>query len=177
VLLLRIGSLSWFICAPQNYQSSLSHYGSISGPLMVPDLQGGTLLLLRLVQRSHLWDIKSLQSKGLGHSSSTLASHSPFNDKFGLLRVDGQLSNSSLDFNGRHLIILQRSRSVTIAFIAHYLQTWPRALLGIIRFQYWPIGGWKTVMKAVNKCIRCFRLKPGVVGHFSTSQRCEASLQ
>jgi len=33
--------------------------------LTVSDLQGGTLLLLRLVQRSHLWDdIKSLQSKG-----------------------------------------------------------------------------------------------------------------
>jgi len=28
VLILRIGTLSWCICARQNYQSSLSHYGS-----------------------------------------------------------------------------------------------------------------------------------------------------
>jgi len=47
--------------------------------LTVSDLQGGTLLLSRLVQRSHLWDdIKSLQSKVLVHSSSSLASLSPF---------------------------------------------------------------------------------------------------
>jgi len=66
--------------------------------LTVSDLQGGTLLLLRLVQRSHLWDgIKSLQSKGC-----SLASLSPFIDHFWLLRVDGRLRNSSLDFNGSH---------------------------------------------------------------------------
>jgi len=71
--------------------------------LTVSDLQGGTLLLLRHVQRSHFWDdIKSLQSKEMVHSSSTLASLSPFIDQFGLLRVDGRLRNSSLDFNGRH---------------------------------------------------------------------------
>jgi len=43
--------------------------------LTVSDVQGGTLLLLRLVQRSHLWDdTKSLQSKGMVHSSSSLIS-------------------------------------------------------------------------------------------------------
>jgi len=88
--------------------------------LTVSDLQGGTLLLLRHVQRSHLWDdIKSLLSRGMVHSSS-LASLSPFIDQFGLLRVDGRLRNSSLDFNGRHPIILPRSHSVTIAIITHF---------------------------------------------------------
>jgi len=54
--------------------------------LTVSDLQGGTLLLLRLVQRSHLWDdIKSLQSKGMVHSSSSLASLSPFLTNLGFL--------------------------------------------------------------------------------------------
>jgi len=78
--------------------------------------------------------------------------------------VDGGLRNSSLDFNGRHPIILPRSHSITIAIITHFhernLHTGPRAILGIIRSQYWPIGERKTVMKAVNKCIKCFRMKP-----------------
>jgi len=155
------------------------------------DLQGGTLLLLRLVHRSHLWDdIKSLQSKGLVHSSRSVASLSPFIDQIGVLRVDGRLRNSLLAFNGRHPIILARSHSVTIAIIAHF------------RSQYWPIWGRKTVMKAVIKFIRCFRMKLRVVDHVmadlpkerlhgshafelaltfarhvSASQRCKASLQ
>jgi len=75
--------------------------------------------------------------------------------------------NSSLNFNGRLPIILQRSHSATIAIIAHErnLHTGPRALLGIVRSQYWPFGGRKSVMKVVNKCIRCFRMKPRVVEH------------
>jgi len=141
------------------------------------------------------------------HSSSSLASFSPFINQFWLLSADGRLRNSSLDFNGRYPFILPRSHSVTIAIITHFhernLHTGPRALLDIIRFQYWPIKGRKTVKKAVNKCIRCFRMKIRVVehimadlpkerldgshafetlaltfaGHFSTSQRREAGLQ
>jgi len=84
------------------------------------------VLLLRLVQRSYLWDdFKSLQSKGLVHSSISLASLSPFIDQFGLLRVDGRLRNSSLYFNGRHPIIIPRSHSITIAISAHFVTILP----------------------------------------------------
>ncbi|XP_043063573.1 uncharacterized protein LOC122319825 [Drosophila ficusphila] len=138
--------------------------------LKVSDIQSGTQLLLRLVQRSHLWeDIKSLQSKGVVAQSSSLASLSPFIDQFGLLRVDGRLRNSSLDFNARHPIILPRSHPVTAAIVTHFhernLHTGPRALLCIVRSQYWPIGGRKTVSKVLNKCVRCFRTKPRLVEH------------
>ncbi|KAH8265691.1 hypothetical protein KR026_006203, partial [Drosophila bipectinata] len=44
--------------------------------------------------------------------SSALASSSPFVDKFGLLRVDGRINNSSLDFDSQHPIILPRSHPV-----------------------------------------------------------------
>jgi len=104
--------------------------------LTVSNLQGGTLLLLRLVQRSHLWDdIKSLQSKVMVHSSRSLASLSPFIDQFGLLRVDGRLRNSSLDFNGRHPIILPRSHLVTIAIITHFHERHLHNLIPILA--YW----------------------------------------
>jgi len=90
--------------------------------LTVSDLQGGTLLLLRLVQRSHLWDdIKSLQSKGMMQSSSSLASLSPFIDQFGLLRVDGRLRNSSLDFNGRHPLYYHRVIRSLLPFLLIFM--------------------------------------------------------
>jgi len=115
--------------------------------------------LLCIVQRSHLWgDIKSLQSKGLVHSSSSLASLSPFIDQFGFLIVDGRLRNTSLDFIGHHPIILPRSHSATIAILAHFHERHN----SIPVLAYW---GRKTVIKAVNKCIRCFRMKPRVVEH------------
>lgn len=53
--------------------------------------------------------------------------------------------------------------------ISHYhesdLHAGPRALLGASRSQYGPIGGRKTVTKAVNRCIRCFRIKPRLIEH------------
>ncbi|XP_044779823.1 uncharacterized protein LOC123327468 [Drosophila simulans] len=127
-------------------------------------------MMLRLVQRAHLWeDLQSLKTLGRVSSSSPISSLSPFLDQFGLLRVGGCLRNSSLDFDGRHPKILPRSHPVTLAIISHYhesnLHAGPRALLGAIRSQYWPIGGRKTVTKAVNRCIRCFRSKPRLLEH------------
>ncbi|XP_044312542.1 uncharacterized protein LOC123037110 [Drosophila rhopaloa] len=134
----------------------IRHKGITAG-----DIKSGTQLLLRLVQRVNFWDDI--------RSSSVLATSSPFLDKFGLLRVDGRLKNSPLDFDSRHPIILPRSHPVTLAIIVDFhernLHTGPRALLAMIRSQYWPIGGRKTVTKALHKCIRCFRSKPRLLEH------------
>ncbi|XP_044312743.1 uncharacterized protein LOC123037186 [Drosophila rhopaloa] len=143
----------------------IRHKGITAG-----DIKSGTQLLLRLVQRVHFWDdIRSLQNGKEISSSSVLATSSPFLDKFGLLRVDGRLKNSPLDFDSRHPIILPRSHPVTLAIIVDFhernLHTGPRALLAMIRSQYWPIGGRKTVTKALHKCIRCFRSKPRLLEH------------
>ncbi|XP_041448448.1 uncharacterized protein LOC121404005 [Drosophila obscura] len=138
--------------------------------LTVSDIEHGTQLLVRLVQRTELWeDMKTLRAKGVVSLSSSLVSLNPFMDHFELLRVDGRLKNSSLDFDGRHPIILPSSHPLTFAIISHFhernLHAGPRALLGLLRSQYWPIGGRKTVTKAVNKCVRCFRTKPRVLEH------------
>ncbi|XP_044573592.1 uncharacterized protein LOC123257730 [Drosophila ananassae] len=126
-------------------------------------------MLLWAVQRAHLGDeIRTLQ-KGMVASSSSLASLSPFLDQFGLLRVDGRLKNSSLDYDGRHPVILPRSHPVTQSIILSFhernLHAGPRSLLATIRSQYWPIGGRKVVLKATNKCVRCFRMKPRLLEH------------
>ncbi|XP_044315306.1 uncharacterized protein LOC123037686 [Drosophila rhopaloa] len=143
----------------------IRHKGITAG-----DIKSGTQRLLRLVQRVHFWDdIRLLQNGKEISSSSVLATSSPSLDKFGLMRVDGRLKNSPLDFDSRHPIILPRSHPVTLAIIVDFhernLHTEPRALLAMIRSQYWPIGGRKTVTKALHKCIRCFRSKPRLLEH------------
>ncbi|XP_044571437.1 uncharacterized protein LOC123257248 [Drosophila ananassae] len=138
--------------------------------ITVHDLKAGTRMLLWAVQRANLGDeMRTLQTKGMVASSSSLASLSPFLDQFGLFRVDGRLKNSSLDYDGRHPVILPRShpvtRSLILSFHERNLHAVPRSLLAMIRSQYWPIGGRKTVLKATNKCVRCFRMKPRLLEH------------
>ncbi|KAH8315771.1 hypothetical protein KR067_001619, partial [Drosophila pandora] len=123
------------------------------------DIKAGSHLLLRLVQRVYFWDdIKELQNGKEISSASILATSSPFLDKLILLRVGGRLRNSTLDYDSRHPIILPRSHPVTRAIIVDFhernLHTGPRALLAIIRSQYWPIGGRKTVTMALHKKLR-----------------------
>ncbi|XP_044317752.1 uncharacterized protein LOC123038125 [Drosophila rhopaloa] len=109
----------------------------------------GTQMLIRCIQMSSLADdYWRLHSKRQITSSSPLASLSPFIDSFGLMRVDGRLQNSSLDYNAQHPVILPRQHPVTSAIILDLhrknLHSGPRALLANMRLQFWPIGGRKT---------------------------------
>ncbi|XP_043064524.1 uncharacterized protein LOC122320481 [Drosophila ficusphila] len=117
-----------------------------SPTLTVSDLQNGTRLLVRVVQRATMWaDLKAIQANHVLKSSNCLSSLSPFVDDFGLLRVGGRLSNSSLPFDSRHPMILPRKHPVTSAIIKHFhkesLHAGPRTVLARIRLHYWPIGG------------------------------------
>ncbi|XP_041450598.1 uncharacterized protein LOC121404670 [Drosophila obscura] len=141
-----------------------------SSGLTVADIVGGTRILLRSIQRVHLWpDYKTLRDEQQVQSSSSISSLAPFLDDHGLLRVGGRLENSSLDFNARHPVILPRRHPVTSAVIVHVheqnLHAGPRSLLALIRHEYWPIGGRKTVASVVNRCTRCFKAKPRLLQH------------
>nr|XP_044248476.1 uncharacterized protein LOC123002408 [Drosophila takahashii] len=146
------------------------HQRTKSSGLTLADLVGGTRMLVRSIQQVHLWsDLICISEKGQVALSSSTSSLNPFVDEFGILRVGGRLKNSTLDFNARHPIILPRSHPVTVAMILYFhernLHAGPRALLAIIRHQYWPVGGRKLVASVVNKCIRCFRAKPRLLQH------------
>ncbi|XP_033241627.1 uncharacterized protein [Drosophila pseudoobscura] len=133
--------------------------------ITVEDLRLGTELLIRLTQQSRLsTEIRALETRRDIKASSSIASLSPFLDDCGLLRVGGRLKNSTLDFEARHPIILPKNHSITSALIRHlhekHLHAGPQSLLAIIRQTYWPIGGRKTVAHVIQKCVRCFRVKP-----------------
>lgn len=140
------------------------------GMLTTKDIQQGTKLLIRMIQRVHLAsDYKALVTSKEITASSDLYSLMPFLDEDGLMRVGGRLENSSLSFESKHPIILPKGHELTEALIGHFhrkmLHGGPQAVLASIRLQYWPIGGRKAVAKVINKCIRCFRVKPKTAEH------------
>ncbi|XP_036347054.1 uncharacterized protein LOC118756397 [Rhagoletis pomonella] len=123
-----------------------------------------------MIQRVHLAsDYKALVTSKEIAASSDLYSLMPFIDEDGLMRVGGRLENSSLNFESKHPIILPKGHELTEALIDHFhrkmLHGGPQAVLASIRLQYWPIGGRKAVAKVINKCIRCFRVKPKTAEH------------
>lgn len=103
--------------------------------------------------------------KQLDSRSSLLRLH-PFLDKDGILRVGGRIDNASATYNQRHPIILPKKHHVTDLIIRqiHYrnLHAGPRTLLYIIREQFWPLQGLRTVNTVLSKCMNCFKanLKP-----------------
>lgn len=138
--------------------------------LTVEDLRMGTYLFVKNIQEvSFAIDYAMLSSKKSLPVKSNLLSLYPFIDGNGLIRVGGRLHNSQLDYDARHPILLPKGHPVTNAIIVHYhqklLHAGPRSLLATIRQAYWPIGGIKTVASVINKCLRCFRLKPRYAEH------------
>ncbi|XP_052855156.1 uncharacterized protein LOC128263919 [Drosophila gunungcola] len=95
---------------------------------------------------------------------SKLISLGPILSSEGLLRVGGRLQNASLDYEAKHPILLPKDHPVTRAIIVYYHEKYfhvgPQALLAALRQRYWPIGGLKFVASVINKCVRCFRMKP-----------------
>ncbi|XP_043064800.1 uncharacterized protein LOC122320698 [Drosophila ficusphila] len=140
------------------------------GPLTVDDVKGGTHLLIKGIQRVFFAeDYKALRKNKQVASNSKLSSLHPILDDSGLIRVGGRLQNSLLDYDARHPILLPKDYPVTQAIVAHFhhkfLHAGPQSLLAALRQRFWPIGGRKTVAAIVNKCIRCFRLKPRMMEH------------
>jgi len=87
----------------------------------------------------------------------------------GLLCVGGRLQNANLDYDTRHPILLPKYHPVTKATIVYYHEKYlhggSQALLAALRQRYWQIGGRKFVASVINKCVRCFRMKPVIWEH------------
>ncbi|XP_043063808.1 uncharacterized protein LOC122319973 [Drosophila ficusphila] len=140
------------------------------GPLTVDDVKGSTHLLIKGIQRVFFAeDYKALRKNKQVASNSKLSSLHPILDDSGLIRVGGRLQNSLLDYDARHPILLPKNHPVTQAIVAQFhhkfLHAGPQSLLAALRQRFWPIGGRKIVAAIVNKCIRCFRLKPRMMEH------------
>ncbi|XP_062557524.1 uncharacterized protein LOC134222387 [Armigeres subalbatus] len=46
------------------------------------------------------------------------------------------------------------------------LHAGPQLLLGVVRQQFWPLGGRNVARQVVHRCLRCYRTKPSTVQQF-----------
>ncbi|XP_043063589.1 uncharacterized protein LOC122319855 [Drosophila ficusphila] len=159
--------------------------GTVSKPLLsnghlsVEEINSGTILLLRSIQQIHLakeYGVLS-QSKPCPQKSK-LISLRPILGTDRLLRVGGRLQNANLDYGTKHPILLPKDHPVTKAIIVYfhkkYMHAGSQALLATLRQRYWPIGGRKFVASVINKCVRCFRMRPVTWEHVMAESRNKA---
>ncbi|XP_064553360.1 uncharacterized protein LOC135438811 isoform X1 [Drosophila montana] len=138
---------------------------SSKGPLTPDDIKCGTHLLIKNIQLTHFAEeYKALSLKRPLPTRSKLRSLCPLLDAEGLLRIGGRLQNSNLEYEAKHPLLLPKRHPVTAAMITYYhlefLHAGPQFLLATLRQRYWPIGGLKAVSNIINRCVRCFRMRP-----------------
>ncbi|XP_052855787.1 uncharacterized protein LOC128264391 [Drosophila gunungcola] len=118
--------------------------------LTVDEISFGTVLLLRSIQQVHIAVEYEVLSRG-----------KPCPPKSKLISLRLILSSEGLL---RHPILLPKDHPVLRAIIVYYHEKYfhagPQALLAALRQRCWPLGGRKFVASVINKCVRCFRMKP-----------------
>lgn len=101
------------------------------------------------------------------NKNSNILNLNPFLDKNGLLRVGGRLTNSVLDFERKHLIILPSKHTFVNLLIKHYhnkfLHAGPQLILTQIREKFWIVNGRNEVRRSLRSYMTCFRVKPSTL--------------
>ncbi|XP_052855621.1 uncharacterized protein LOC128264250 [Drosophila gunungcola] len=108
--------------------------------IAVDEISFGTVLLLRSVQQVHIAVEYEVLSQG-----------QPCPPKSKLISLRPRLQNASLDYETKHPILLPKDHPVTRAIIVYYHEKY---------FHAGPQAPRKFVASVINKCVRCFRMKP-----------------
>ncbi|XP_066590622.1 uncharacterized protein [Prorops nasuta] len=138
---------------------------SIHGFLSSQELQSSRICLIRLAQSSAFPDdLIRLKNKQLLPRKSVLQKLRPFLDEYGIIRVGGRLTHSSLPFPVKHPAILPKRSHLSQLFIkqAHVLALHggPALTMGTLLQHVWIIGARSLVKRHVRACIRCHRARP-----------------
>ncbi|CAG9133315.1 unnamed protein product [Plutella xylostella] len=126
------------------------------------DLEYAETILLQILQNKHFKD-ELLNIKNDLPVSPVLNKLRPFlhND---LIRVGGRFSNSDLDFDNQHPILLPRDDHAVNLIIQYYhkkyLHAGPELLLSLLRQKYWILSARRVVRRIVHQCNVCFRARP-----------------
>ena len=142
----------------------IDHKSYDSTLLSSQEIKEATNKIIKMTQKEHFYKEYDILSKGDKIlQSSKLAALSPFIDKEGIIRVGGRLQQSKLPYKQKHQAILPKKSHVTNLIIQHFhtlnLHAGSKALLYIIRENYWPINGQRTVNSAIYGCIKCIKTK------------------
>ncbi|XP_043474385.1 uncharacterized protein LOC122506335 [Leptopilina heterotoma] len=132
--------------------------------LTTSEIQAAFTRLLFLAQREEFSDEVQSLKKGTNLSSrSKLLKLNPIMED-NLLKVGGRIKNAEISSKQQHPILLPKNHPLTdlITRDTHEKNLHPgiSGTLYALRMSFWPIDGRLTVKKIINKCIKCFRIKP-----------------
>jgi hypothetical protein len=107
-------------------------------------------------------------------SQSTILALAPFLDIDNMvIRVGGRLDASAgLTFQQKHPIILPECQfAVVVVRHLHRLHLHPgaRAMLSIVREEFWPLKAKSIIRKVIHQCMTCFKVKPRLATQFMGS--------
>lgn len=88
----------------------------------------------------------------------------PFLDQYGVLRVGGRLSRSSLETQEKHPVLLPKNHHLSVLVVRHYhekVHHQGRQITHAALRQggYWLIGGHRLISKELNNCVTCRKLR------------------
>lgn len=137
----------------------------IIGNLTVLELENSMFQLVKMAQNeSFANELSAIRNEKSLKSTHRLLSLNPFLDSSGLLRVGGRLKFSTLSFNEKHPLLLDRKHVLTkMIFRDEHLRlqhAGPQLLLFSLRQRYWVPSGMNVAKQTVRLCVKCFRAKP-----------------
>ena len=131
----------------------------------------GELTVHELVESERIW-IKEAQAKLRTEEKYAQFSVSlRLKEEEGILRCQGRLKNSDLEFDNRYRIILPKDHRLTQLIVrkcheeVHHSGV--RATLCILRTKYWVVRGRQMVKRIMGKCVTCKRLEGKSYGRAS----------
>lgn len=133
-----------------------------SGQITTDELERAETAIIFAMQAEHFSEeIGALQSQKELKRSSSIRKLIPFIDANGLLRVGGRLTNSDLNFDAKHQLLIPHKHHVTDMIIKEIhvraLHGGPILTESLIRQKYWIIHGYRRIKAILHDCSICRR--------------------
>lgn len=135
----------------------------IDSPITTADLEESLQICIKITQDIIFHeDITDLKKGKKLKNKSRLKTLSPFLDSQMILRVGGRLSNSDLDRDYKHPILLDNKNSLTWLLVAdahkQTLHGGVQLMLNYLRSKYWILKAKGVVKRYIHKCTICAKL-------------------
>ena len=128
--------------------------------LSVEEREGAQASIFRLLQQEQFAEeMKSLKAEKEIPKNSKILQFSPFIDQPGLIRAQGNIGKSQLNFETKHPILLHWEHHVVELFLrnehknSHHEGT--ENVRNIVQQKFWILGIRNALRSIRNKCIRC----------------------
>ena len=156
----RFRSFNRLVNTMANVQRVFIKHKPVTKTLSVEEREGAQASIFRLLQREQFAEeMKSLKVEKQIPKNSKILQFSPFIDQPGLIRAQGRIGKSQLNFEIKHPILLHWKPHVVEIFLrnehknSHHEGT--EHDRNIVQQKFWILGIRNSLRSIRNKCIRC----------------------